>query len=60
MTVIIFHGIGELKPQDDMTPQEAVCLNMMLTVACAGSNADLRPFVKEHGLERHFSPVTLN
>jgi hypothetical protein len=52
---VVFDGIGSLEPKDDITPKEAVQLTMMLVCASANSFVDFPAFVKEHGLERHFT-----
>lgn len=52
---INIQSIGSLMPTDDITPKEAVLLQMMLSCATAGGwNIDYEGFVKEHSLERHF------
>lgn len=51
---VIFTGLGELAPTDDITPKEAVQLVMMIACASVGSGADYLGFAKSQGLERHF------
>ena len=52
---IIFDNCGSLKPTEDITPREAVFIQMMLACALGGGGMiDYAGFVKDHGLERHF------
>ena len=51
---ITFTGLGELSPQEDITPKESVHLCAMLACAMCGSHVDNVAHADEHGLRRHF------
>jgi hypothetical protein len=51
---ISFHGVGKLRPLDDITPREAVQICSMLACGSVGSGVDYAKFVKENRLQRHF------
>lgn len=54
---VVFEGVGSLRPMDDITPQEAVHLCMLLVcgITPCSTNVDFIRFVEEHGLQRHFT-----
>ena len=60
---ITVDGVGRLNPKPDITAQEAVWLNVLLTIGFAELNPyrqylpDYAGFIKLHHLERHFDKV---
>ncbi len=54
-TDIMIVNYGELSPIDDITPLESVKLSMMMVCALRNSLFDPIAFIKENGLERHFT-----
>lgn len=54
---MIFHEFGLLEPVSDITPLEAVHLNMLLVCASGRGNFDYSGFIRKHALERHFKAL---